>query len=46
MQEPEDYARRLEETLARFPPLSDAARRKLVQLYEEIEDVTELRDSA
>lgn len=37
---PDEYARRLEELLAQFPPMADEARRRLVQLYETIE-VTE-----
>ncbi|WP_257040224.1 hypothetical protein [Streptomyces sp. OK228] len=33
----DEYTRRLDATLAQFPPMSEDARRKLVQLYEEIE---------
>lgn len=36
----DDYTRRLDATLARFEPLSDDARRRLVQAYEAI-DVSE-----
>lgn len=42
----DEYTRRLDATLAQFPPMSEDARRKLVQLYEAI-DVTQVQaDSA
>ena len=42
----DDYTRRLDEILAQFPPMSEDARRRLVQLYEGI-DVTQVQaDSA
>lgn len=33
----DDYTCRLDATLAQFPPMSEDARRKLIQLYEAIE---------
>lgn len=38
-QEDDDYETRLKRTLALFSPLSEESRRKLVQVYESIDEV-------